>query len=264
VGFFKLESIGADGFELMNQEHTTYSKENFQLFLNSQKEAEAQIQSGKVFIASTTSSFNEPMLIIGTPVAKENGLISHRAWGIFRLNRLQASFEKSHSLSVYLIDHTGKVIVHPEEKHTIKGTDFSQSKAIKQFLSNDISKRQQYVDEKLFSVSRTLYGPIVVGEVSRFSILRPSMLAKETSFFILGIILSVSFFLSVLFCHSISKNIEKLTHLVYRIADGDFDVNAGREITTKDEIGLLANAFDDMTDGLKERDKIKTMFRDEF
>jgi adenylate cyclase len=76
----------------------------------------------------------------------------------------------------------------------------------------------------------------------------------------MGIVLSISFFLSVVFSHTLSRNIEKLTSFAYRIAGGDFDIHAQSEIKTKDEIGLLANAFDDMTLGLKERDKIKKLF----
>jgi adenylate cyclase len=97
-------------------------------------------------------------------------------------------------------------------------------------------------------------------EVPQATILAPAVLARNTSFFILGIILSLSFFFTVVFSHSISRNIEKLTEFAHRIAEGDFLVNVSAEIKSKDELGILANAFDDMTVGLLERDKIKGMF----
>lgn len=101
---------------------------------------------------------------------------------------------------------------------------------------------------------------MIMGEMTQASIMAPSKLAKDTSLFILGIILSLSFFFSVLFAHTLSKNLEKLKDFAHRIAQGDFDVEASKEIKSKDEIGILAEAFDDMTQGLRERDKIKNIF----
>jgi adenylate cyclase len=260
--YFKLESsdLSYPVIEKQNFNQKTFGISDYHTLVNNFKSQLFKIQEGKVLITNSGNALKEPLLIIATPIGKIEGSVTHWAWGIFRLNKLQASFENSKNHTVYLIDDSGKIIAHPDEAKTFKAVDLSKSKVIMQILNEDLRQRQQYVENNLYSTSKTIFGPIVIGEVSRQVILAPSILAKESSYFIMGIILSISFFLSVVFSHSLSRNIEKLTEFAYRIAGGDFDINAQKEIKTKDEIGLLAHAFDEMTVGLKERDKIKNMF----
>lgn len=262
LAYFKLDTtnINTVAFDLENTSMNKTPIDEFRRTILSYKSHLAHIQNGNVFITSTGSQMKEPYLLVGTPVAKENGFVTHWAWGFYRINRLQSSFEKSKNLSIYLLDQRGKVIVHPDEKKTVESTDLAGNKFISSFLGEEIRKRQQYVDETLYSAAKTVYGPMVMGEISQTSIMAPSKLAKEMSYFILGMILSLSFFFSVVFAQQLSKNLEKLTDFAHRIAQGDFEVEASKEIKSKDEIGILAEAFDDMTQGLRERDKIKNMF----
>jgi adenylate cyclase len=44
------------------------------------------------------------------------------------------------------------------------------------------------------------------------------------------------------------------------VSKGNFDVKATAHVKSHDEVGDLAKAFDHMTDGLKERDKVKSLF----
>lgn len=224
------------------------------------KTEESAIRAGNLFLASTGNSLKEPYLIVGTPVAKENGFVTHWAWGLFKLNRLQASFENKTNFKIYLVDGRGNVIVHPDETKTMKASNLAGTKVISSLLKDSVRQRQQYFNETLYSSTKTAYGPLVVGEILESSIMAPAKLARETSYFILGLVLSVTFFLSFVFSQGLSKNLEKLTEFAHRIAQGDFTIEAAKEITSHDEVGLLANAFDEMTEGLRERDKIKGMF----
>lgn len=262
LAYFKLDSTNPNTlqFELENTGSNKQPIEEFRKSLLNYKANVAQIQNGTIFITNTGTLMKEPYLLVGAPVAKENGFVTHWAWGFFRVNRIQASFEKSKNLTIYLLDQSGRVIVHPEEQKTVESTDLSGNKFISTVLNSEIRKKQQYQDEVLYSFAKSSYGPMVLAEMPQASIMAPSKLAKETSYFILGIILSLSFFFSVVFAHTLSKNLEKLKDFAHRIAQGDFEVEASKEIRSKDEIGILAEAFDDMTEGLRERDKIKNIF----
>ena len=262
LAYFKLDSTNQNTlqFELENLGSNKQPIEEFRKSLQAFKPQVAQIQNGNIFITSTGSMMKEPYLLIGAPVAKENGFVTHWAWGYFRVNRIQSSFEKSKNLTIYLMDQRGRIIVHPDEQKTLDSTDLSSNKFISTVLNTEIRKKQQYQDGILYSAAKSAYGPMVLGEMPQALIMAPSKLAKDTSYFILGMILSLSFFFSVLFAHTLSKNLEKLKDFAHRIAQGDFDVHASSEIRSKDEIGILAEAFDDMTEGLRERDKIKNIF----
>ncbi len=260
IVYYKLESTNpAAATERLNSGVSESSASGFRQIVSDLKSATVLIQSGRWHIASSGTTLETPYLVVGTPVFKENGTVTHWAWGFFKMDRLQASF-RSKNVNLYLLDNAGKVIVHSDEKRTIKSEDLSSSKIVSSLLVDGVRQKQQYLNGMLYSSSKTTLGPMVVGEVSQAVILAPSVLARQTTYFILGIILSLSFFFTVVFSHSISRNIEKLTEFAHRIAEGDFDVNVSSEINSKDELGVLATAFDDMTVGLMERDKIKGMF----
>lgn len=261
IVYYKLDSKdGTASQELIDQTKLELNMDQFREVLEKNKSHASSIQQGNVLITSTGPALKEPYLLLGAPVAKDNGHVTHWAWGFFKLNRLQSSFEKTESLSLYLVDHNGRVIVHPDERKTVAASDLSKNKFMSNIIKMDIKKKQHYAEGLLFSTTKTMMGPIVVAETTQESILAPSKLAKEMSYFLLGIILSLSFFFSVVFAHTLSKNLEKLSQFAYKIAEGDFNVKASEEIRSKDEIGHLALAFDDMTEGLRERDKIKNMF----
>lgn len=260
--FLKVEANqpGQPPLELRNLETVKAQSFNYQALIDKHTQALSRLQSGRAYITSVPVEGQAPLLLVAAPVGKENGQVSHWAWGFFKLDRLQSSFTTGTSHVVYLMDENGRLLVHPDEKQTILASDLTGNKAIFQTLKGNLRNQQQYEGEKLYSFTKTDYGPIVVGELSRTSILAPSILARESSYFILGIILSISFFVSFVLSQRMTKNIERLTDFAHRIAEGDFNFTARAEIKTKDEIGLLASAFDDMTEGLKERDKIKSMF----
>ncbi|MES2528929.1 MAG: adenylate/guanylate cyclase domain-containing protein [Bdellovibrionota bacterium] len=261
IAYFKVESTNpAANNERANVNITPEDASEFRQIVSSLKSESALVQSGRWYVSSTGTQTKVPFLIVGTPVFRENGIVTHWAWAFFKMDRLQSSFTKSRTLMLYLLDDKGKVIVHSDEARTLKHEDLSQNKVIASLLEDQFRQKQQYSNSTLYSSSKTSLGPLVVGEVSESVILAPSVLARDTTIFILGIILSLSFFFTVVFSHTISKNIEKLTEFAHRIADGDFLVDVSSEIKSKDELGVLANAFDDMTVGLLERDKIKGMF----
>lgn len=259
--FFKLASDKEeDQFESSTAGMTDDLKTKFHQVITEFKSQEVGIRNGKLVITSSGADLREPFLLLGTPVVKDNGVVTHWAWGFFKLNRLQASFESRSGFKVYLIDNRGHVIVHPDEKMTLAATNLSQKKMISALIKEELRRKQQYSNDTLYSAAKTAYGPMVIGEVAQASILAPAKLVKETSTFILGLVLSISFFLSFLFSQSLSKNLEALTGFAHRIAQGDFNVEVSKEIRSRDEVGILAVAFDDMTVGLRERDKIKNMF----
>jgi len=74
--------------------------------------------------------------------------------------------------------------------------------------------------------------------------------------------LLVASLVSIQVSRGMSRPIELLVDASHKIAAGDYKVKV--EVGTKDEIGRLASAFNDMTDGLRKRQEImdKTLSRD--
>jgi HAMP domain-containing protein len=78
----------------------------------------------------------------------------------------------------------------------------------------------------------------------------------------LAVAFLVGLLVSVLVSRGMSKPIESLVEASRKIAAGDYKVKV--DVSTRDEIGRLAGAFNDMTDGLRKRQEImdKTLSRD--
>lgn len=260
--YYQLESELA-GFvqkSVSNQNEKDLNLESLSNFIKDSQEKLTTIKSGGVHIVSTNSVLKTPYLLIAAPVAREAGLVTHWAWAAFKMNRIQTSFDNKRNTTTYLLDGTGKIISHPNQELTLSSKDMSSEKAISDILKNELRQKQIYANDSLYSVHKTLFGPIVVSETSLASIMAPSKLARDTSIFILGTVLSVAFFISFVFGHTFSKNIEALSDIAHQIGQGNFAIRARDRIKSADEIGHLAEAFDEMTEGLEERDKIKTMF----
>jgi adenylate cyclase len=222
---------------------------------------------GKIQIYNLSSKETMGVLAIGIPLIKnEQGQITSIAWGFIKIDRIQRSFSNKSDRVIYLVDKDGKILAHPNETNVLNIKDMSKSPIVKDAMTSAIRVKQKYftnlkTDEKfLGAFAKTSTDLIIVSEVPMSIINAPSELVKKNSYFILGLALSISFFLTFLFSQSLTSPIEKLLGLTKEIAKGNFEVTAKNIVKSHDEVGELAIAFDDMTEGLKERDKMKNLF----
>ncbi|MGZ3809748.1 MAG: HAMP domain-containing protein, partial [Bacteriovorax sp.] len=223
--------------------------------------------NGKIQVYNLSSVNGIALLAIGIPLVKNDmGQISSIAWGFVKIDRLQRSFSNKSDRTVFLVDREGKALAHPNEHFVLSAKDLSQHPIIKDAMLSNIRVKQKYFksaqnDEKnLGAFAKTSTDLMVVSEVPMSVIYAPSLLVKKNSYYILGMALSISFFLTFLFSQSLTSPIEKLLGLTKEIAHGNFDIVAKDVVKSHDEVGFLASAFDEMTVGLKERDKIKNLF----
>jgi class 3 adenylate cyclase len=88
---------------------------------------------------------------------------------------------------------------------------------------------------------------------------RSAMLMGAGGFLVALLVASL---VSILISRGISKPVEKLVEAAHKIAAGDYKVQV--QVGTRDEIGRLSGAFNEMTDGLRKRQEImeKTLSRD--
>ncbi len=236
-------------------------------FADELKTKNGQSYDGKVQILNLSSVKNFAVVALGIPLVKnELGQITSIAWGFLKIDRLQRSFSSKNERTLFLVDKEGRVLAHPNENFILQAKNISLHPIVKDALANNIRVKQKYFDalktnEKMLGAfAKTSTDSIVVSEIPMSVIYGPSLLVKKNSYFILGLALSISFFLTFLFSQSLTSPIEKLLGLTKEIALGNFDVTARDFVKSHDEVGFLAIAFDEMTVGLKERDKIKNLF----
>jgi adenylate cyclase len=226
------------------------------------------LTQNKIEIQNSSVPKGIPLFSIGIPLVKDKDQrVTHIAIADFSLSRLQKSFSSEDPTRLlYLVDAKANVLAHQDENLALSKTNLKTAP----FIAEAIQKNQPRFQKRFFDKDKKAHyigagvksalGTMIVAQTSEDVILEPANLAKRKSIFITGLVISGSLFLIFIFSMTLIKPIEILATIIKVVAKGNFSVSARRLIKTKDEVGDLAIAFDKMTEGLKERDKVKTLF----
>ncbi len=114
----------------------------------------------------------------------------------------------------------------------------------------------------LGAYAKTSFGATVFSTIETEKVLAPAQKVRLEAFKIAGYFLSITLFLVFIVSLSLTSPLENLAGLIELVSKGNFNVKASSKIKGyfKDEVTELATAFDNMTEGLKERDKVKNLF----
>lgn len=217
----------------------------------------------KVMSADKKTSF----LAIGSPLAAgPNGEVNSFLISYIKLDYLQRLFAAKGSRALFATNSEGELLVHSLNAYTKADYDFKVHPAIKKALSEPANRRQlKYFhetgqDNYFASYVKSPVGLIFVSEVSESAVLLPVKMAQRKAIYTAGVMTSLIIILVFAFSVSLTIPLEKLVGLTKKIASGDFDIQARKEVKSQDEVGVLAEAFDSMIVGLRERDKVKSLF----
>ncbi|UYL09700.1 HAMP domain-containing protein [Bdellovibrio sp. SKB1291214] len=207
------------------------------------------------------------MITIGIPLIKDDqGKITHVVLADIMMAPLQKPFTDLSERTQYLLDAQGEVLAHKDEEKAIGRLNMKQYPFVAKAMGTKTPQYQtKFVDPQtrsnFFGASvKTSYGQMVISQTSEAAILEVSNEVKRRSIFVAGSAISLAIFFIFLFSMTLTSPIEKLAGLINLVSKGNFDVKARDQVKSHDEVGDLAVAFDHMTEGLKERDKVKSLF----
>ncbi|MEQ1875335.1 MAG: adenylate/guanylate cyclase domain-containing protein [Bdellovibrionia bacterium] len=207
-----------------------------------------------------------PLVTIAIPIVKneELGRYTHVAVADIAMNRLQEMFANESERTIYLIDKRGIILAHPNEEWLTNAYSMKKISIVRDSFVLDVKSKQSSFNDPdtgepfLGAFVKTQLGVTVIAQVSKDVILEPAREIRRKIMEIASYVMFIAFFFIFLFSITITTPIEKLVVMAREVARGNFDAKAG--VRSKDEVGELARAFEDMTVGLKERDKIKNVF----
>ncbi len=152
--------------------------------------------------------------------------------------------------SVYILSPDGKVITD--------GT--SENEFYNQFLEDDFSKKSRQYDEELFEIKGDVLQistPVVITE--KIGTIRCDFSLKELNQVLTNLIITIAtigivingvvIVMGIIISRSISKPIIQLRDAAQKIGEGNLDTEI--KIKSRDELGELASAFNQMTNDLK-------------
>lgn len=222
-------------------------------------------KDGHVEIRNSTIAGGAPLLTIGFPLVKDEfGVVSHIVLAEVRLDRIQKLFTAVSERSLFLIDDRGRLLSHPDENKVLSAESLAELPIVKSALASELKQGQLgYLDKQsgepfTAAYTKTALGVTAIALVSDRVILEAASAVKREAFYIAGRFLSVALLLVFIFSITLTTPIENLVELTGRIAKGDFATKAN--VSSRDEVGQLGEAFNSMIDGLLERDKVKNMF----
>ncbi|MEQ6358141.1 methyl-accepting chemotaxis protein [Thermoanaerobacter thermohydrosulfuricus] len=151
---------------------------------------------------------------------------------------------------IYLVTKDGTVITHPDTTKlftSIKKYDFGEkllslNNATIQYSSNNVYK---------FASVRNLdsFGWKAVVTMENSELTKDVTKIRDFVITVSIIVLLIGFLIAYFFANSISSGIKKVVTAMSAAAKGDITVKAN--VKAKDEVGILANSFNTMIEGIK-------------
>jgi adenylate cyclase len=216
-----------------------------------------------------SSSKDKSVFTLILPVSKNNQNQIFRFAAVDISTEIFSKAFKNFGASLgYLIDSNGQVLAQSD-----LNTNAEFKTELSPLAQNAITKeknkqqfQQQFTDgnsktEFIGAFVRLSMGPVLIFQSALNEVLAPAEQVRNEFIKNLVYVLSLSFLVISLFSMTLTRPIEKLAKLIPLVSKGDFEIHAAKNINSKDEVGDLAIAFDQMTLGLKERDKVKTLFQ---
>lgn len=225
--------------------------------------------SGNVAIINSSLPQGAPLLALGLPITKsKNGQVAAIVVAYARLDKILESFAGKTERTIYLVDQSGNAVAHPDETIALSAKKLRNIKIVEHAINSEV--RTGYLTyfntlKKVNTISAFAktgkpINLIVIAEAPESLILEPAKKIQRNVLFIALLVLFGGIFTIALFSLTLTRPLEKLVHFTKQIAQGNFNVQASRQISSRDEVGVLALSFDSMTAGLQERDKVKNLF----
>lgn len=223
--------------------------------------------SGQIAIRNRSMPSSAPIMTLGVPLVKDDlGRVTHVAVANIRLNTIQKAFGETGERIVYLVDRRGTVYAHPKEKLAMNAANIRNLEIVRRAIDSKVAKGQLKYSKKgekenfISAFTKTPYGLIVISEAPESVVLEPAAYVQRQVYFITSLVLSGSLMIVFILSLTITRPIQRLVLVTREIARGNFGINVARMVTTNDEVGTLAVSFDAMLAGLRERDKVKSLF----
>lgn len=207
------------------------------------------------------------LLSIGFPFGRDaQNQVNTFVIAAFDSEMIQSLFSNDSEREFFLIDRNGFLLAHQNEELLRQGKNLKGNALVEKALTDATNSKQlTFKDSSSKSyigafVKNSFWGTILLAQTPLSIVNEPAQEVQRKAIFISGIVLSFALFAVFLFSLTLSKPIEVLADLIKEIPKGNFNISARKKVRSHDEVGDLAAAFDHMTEGLKERDKVKNLF----
>lgn len=215
--------------------------------------------NGKISLLNLSLGKKIPILVLVIPYKKDlfqDILIL----SILRPTKFMKAFEKRGISETLMVSEEGKILAHSEIKNVLAVSDYSHLEIVKEMLKSSLGNGQiRYTDNDKAYIGTFkrvgIAGSGIISIVSEDKVFEEAYNIQRRNIYILIIALCISLAIMFLFSKTITNPILNLLDATNRLAHGNYDVKVSEK--NNDEVGLLSKNFIRMSEGLKEREKVK-------
>ena len=205
------------------------------------------------------TSANQPAVVIAVPVI-DNDQVIGTVEALVSLRRISELIrdEGKGGVTAFLVDRSGRVLIHSEPSVDVQRPDFSYLKIVQEFKKAPVRLVESYDDNRDGAPTRMLGtiapvgGPdwgVVVQKPEATAYVSVSKMLRGTITWV-SIALAVAIIAGILFASWIARPIGQLAERTREIAAGNY--NQRLQLKTSNEIGELAENFNAMSGAIEQ------------
>jgi adenylate cyclase len=226
-------------------------------YLESRGDYLARAAAGEILVLNGTAEFEVPMLVM---LLEYNGVTAAL---FFSSDALAQSFGESTNVS-YLINSEGDLLVHPDQDLVREGANFREQSFVRYMREHgELRLQNLYTGDngvRYFGAFTKLpqTNLAVITNIEYNVVVEGIVATTRRNIWLSAGVLCLSILCVWFFSKTISSPLKKLSAAAGQIKEGDFNIDLHAK--SKDEIGLLAESFVEMGQGLAERERLKDTF----
>ncbi len=216
------------------------------------------IRAGEKYLENSTISSVLPTMTMATTPSIESGSKSVVVSAIIRLDDLVETVHRSKIFETYLIDNQGEVLVSSDLEHNEQGEKVNwmpDLTSLQHEQSAGISKEYVYRGKEMVGgFSHVGYGNLMTATQIPMSAAYLGARELLRNLFITALILLASAAIfGLIWSNRLMRPIKRLSEATEVLGKGEYDIHV--EVSSRDEIGGLANSFNQMVDELQVREQ---------
>jgi len=219
---------------------------------------------GSTTVANVSPAFRSPVLALAIPyVMRRAGEAESVVVALEAMDQVSASLASRELYTNMLTGPDGDLVAHQDQSLVVAGASMRASPIVKDSMTSTADPKQLGYEEGgrryLGSYKKILSGALAVFSiVDERSALEAVYQIQRRNILIVVIVLSAALILALLFSRTLTVPIKRLVEATDKIRQGDYTLSIPTR--SHDELGRLTTAFQDMGEGLAEREKIKSAF----
>lgn len=245
----------------LNKDFAT--SESYEALVNFNKSYFKKSFQGSTLLKNFSPQIKDAVLAYSFPFQSKNEDKSIIV-SFLKVSNIKETFSSSGASTTFLVDDEGNILIHADKKKMIEGVSMSNLTIVKSMLTSKLDNSQQGYYEEGVGESIGTYNKLgftgggIISTIPESKAFEEVYNLQTRNIYLMITVLNLTILIVFIYSKTLTDPILKLVFASGKIGEGDYSVRI--EPKSGDEIGILTNSFNHMSQGLEEREKLKVSF----